>query len=101
MTPERELRERLKEFLDSGFVALCVPEEEVLDELEKLLATAPAPTPAPPTPVCDAPNSQGNYRCNKEPGHPGDHVHYYKNPEGERDFYYWPTEPQVEEGVGK
>jgi len=49
MTPERELRERLKEFLDSGFVALCVPEEEVLDELEKLLATAPAPTPAPPT----------------------------------------------------
>jgi hypothetical protein len=40
-------------------------------------------------PLCNAPNPQGNYLCNKPPHADGEHVHYFRNAEGERDFFYW------------
>jgi hypothetical protein len=44
---------------------------------------------------CNAPNTDGSYRCNKELGHSGDHVHsFIRN--GERDFYWWPVKPAPE-----
>lgn len=44
-------------------------------------------------PKCNAPNPDGSYLCTNEPGHSGDHVHAFINPDGERDFYFWPIKP--------
>lgn len=41
---------------------------------------------------CGAPNPQGNYHCNLERGHDGDHIHrFWDTIDDEWDFYYWPS----------